>query len=102
MNRSLFSGLTFFIFWAMSRIAIGPERVVEHARAVDRVEVGVDDKNMVLVAALGLRDHVPVISVGLEIALMSTLTVGGVPPWISLYRSLPDREGHERDGDASG
>ena len=44
----------------------GAGGVVEHPRAVDRVQVRVDDHDVVLVAALRLRDHVVVGGVRLD------------------------------------
>ena len=41
----------------------GTGRVVEHAGAVDRVEVRVDDEDVVRVAALGVGDDVVVVGV---------------------------------------
>ena len=38
----------------------GAGRIVEHSGAVDRVEVGVDDDDVVLVSALRVRDDVPI------------------------------------------
>ena len=66
MNRSLFRGWTFRIIWAMSRIVAEPDALSSMPGAVDRVEVRVDDDDVVRVAALGLGDDVVVVAVRVD------------------------------------
>ena len=74
--------------------------VVEHAGAVDRVEVRVDDHDVARVAALGLRDDVPVGAVRVDDLVDAQVHDRRRAGRVLVVKALADLERRERHRDA--
>jgi hypothetical protein len=74
----------------------GAGRVVQDPGSVDRIQVGIDDQDVVLVAALGFGDDVVVIGVGLDNRWDAQAHRRRGPRLVLVVEVLPDGERRER------